>query len=452
MAWPGYVGDQYPLCVDLPQRAFLKINAKFRLLGGSTRPQSHQDPNEWEGDEEVARLTLRPESDLFKKLCNPRNPSAPDTTLGLGSGAASFSALYKAPFCSGSNRQCDSNNLLRGRVTETNRPNTIDDCLGGTSTDTNYDNESVRRILVQSTSGEALRGGELARIHTDISAFSMDDRVDFYYAADASDPHWVLITIVAPPTGDSSPLTVPYNKSPDVIFLLPKCTSPSGCKQAVRVALRSGRDPDKTSSSKARSDGNHKPESDCASELFDDVDDLVFDVLPSFRPQDMCNFQTIVTLDENLECNGQECLVDTVRVVQVTQGVFYEYLHNPCVHFLVYDDPVKVFSGAAPSKKWSATMCANKKLPSALPTCCGPLSSDRKPNGAFFSEWADVLSEYRYERITYGGNEARCSDWGERYGKLFLFLQTKYDARVCSHIKYPCTVCDPKRIGPYSMW
>ena len=47
--------------------------------------------------------------------------------------------------------------------------------------------------------------------------------------------------------------------------------------------------------------------------------DLVFPVLPSQRPQDMCDFQTLITLDENLDdCNGDAterlCLVDTVKV------------------------------------------------------------------------------------------------------------------------------------------
>ena len=50
--------------------------------------------------------------------------------------------------------------------------------------------------------------------------------------------------------------------------------------------------------------------------------DLVFDVLPSERPQDLCNFDMLVTLTDNLQCGGKECLVDTVKVVEVVSGVF----------------------------------------------------------------------------------------------------------------------------------
>ena len=68
-------------------------------------------------------------------------------------------------------------------------------------------------------------------------------------------------------------------------------------------------------------------------------------------------------------------------------------------------------------------MCADKRIASARSTCCGTYSDrgtySQHPN------WADVLSEYRGERLTYAQNEARCSDWG-------------------------LSICDPERIGPFS--
>jgi len=93
-------------------------------------------------------------------------------------------------------------------------------------------------------------------------------------------------------------------------------------------------------------DGSHKPDNDCASDSQDDADDLVFDVLPSERPQDMCNFDMHVTLTDNKQCGGKECLVDTVKVVEVVPGVFYEYIEVPCVTFPFYNDPAKMFAGA----------------------------------------------------------------------------------------------------------
>lgn len=42
----NWIGDRYPLCVDLPKHHFLKIGATFRFRGGSTLPQSHYAPGE----------------------------------------------------------------------------------------------------------------------------------------------------------------------------------------------------------------------------------------------------------------------------------------------------------------------------------------------------------------------------------------------------------------------
>lgn len=68
-------------------------------------------------------------------------------------------------------------------------------------------------------------------------------------------------------------------------------------------------------------------------------------------------------------------------------------------------------------------MCADKRIASARSTCCGTYS-DR---GSYSShpDWADVLSEYHGERLTFAQNEKRCSDWG-------------------------LSICDPERIGPFS--
>jgi len=204
--------------------------------------------------------------------------------------------------------------------------------------------------------------------------------------------------------------------------------------------LRSGRNPDENGpASKARTDGNFKPDSPCPPGDFDDADDVVFDVLPSYRNQDVCDFETIVKLDENLACQGKECRVDTVRTIEVVPGTYYEYLRpgesddkccvfhlfitsqssshiSECVYFPFYQDAAKVFAGY----NQDIAMCADKRLPSALSTCCGGYS-DRHPVDR---EWADVLSEYRGELLTYNGNSGRCTSWGR-------------------------SICDPERLGPF---
>lgn len=42
----GWIGDRYPLCVDLPRHHFLRIGAMFRFRGGNSLPQSHYAPGE----------------------------------------------------------------------------------------------------------------------------------------------------------------------------------------------------------------------------------------------------------------------------------------------------------------------------------------------------------------------------------------------------------------------
>ena len=136
--------------------------------------------------------------------------------------------------------------------------------------------------------------------------------------------------------------------------------------------------------------------------------DLSFDVLPSYRPQDLCDFRTIVTLTDNLPCTGLECISDTLGVFEVAPGVHYEYIEPKCVHMPFYDDAAKVFA------EWSnhVFMCADKRTPSAMATCVGG-SNDRHPTS---TNWADVLSNFREEKLTYAQNANRCSDWNRTVG------------------------------------
>ena len=67
-----YIGDQYPLCVDLPDRPFLRKGAKFRLLGGSKKPLWLEDDSFIETENIFQHVSLkRRTSDLYERLCNP---------------------------------------------------------------------------------------------------------------------------------------------------------------------------------------------------------------------------------------------------------------------------------------------------------------------------------------------------------------------------------------------
>ena len=212
---------------------YLYIHVSFQTaLGGSSIPVSQQDPLTWEGNQEIQRMSLNRDSSLYKKLCNPTNVPSPASTLIAGTGIAQYDSTVMAPFCEGSSSNCDSVNLLAGRISEVNRPNTIDGCSDGQDLSAEY-NESVKRIVVSSAGGADLRGGDNVKIQATVISFHKQDRVDFYYTSNVTSPNWIYITTAAPKVGESI-LTVPYKNYPDIMFTLPKCLSPSGCRHAVR--------------------------------------------------------------------------------------------------------------------------------------------------------------------------------------------------------------------------
>ena len=237
----SYVGDQYPLCSDLPEKHFLRKGATFVALGGNILPQHHLDPNYYYVDrEEIQTMTLDFEgaynsgtpSPLFEKICQSKPFQNPTSSLVAGSGFATYSSTFGAPACEGMNYKCDSGSLLVGRHTEVNGPNTIDTCDDGSSVDIEY--ESVSAIVVETVGGESfpLRGGSLVSIKATVIAYNQNDKVDYYVASDATNPVWKYITTVSPTVGEQV-VTVPYIAEPEIRIQLPPCYEDS-CTQAVR--------------------------------------------------------------------------------------------------------------------------------------------------------------------------------------------------------------------------
>jgi hypothetical protein len=58
-----------------------------------------------------------------------------------------------------------------------------------------------------------------------------------------------------------------------------------------------------------------------------------------------CQYKNTVHIDENIPCDGKECRVDTLVIVQVAPGVFYEYIRQPCVFLTFQNDAKKVVAG-----------------------------------------------------------------------------------------------------------
>ena len=65
----GYIGDLYPLCIDLPSKSFLRVGAKYRLLGSS--PRTELKARKWPVTQGTQNLLLASGSTLYDRLCKP---------------------------------------------------------------------------------------------------------------------------------------------------------------------------------------------------------------------------------------------------------------------------------------------------------------------------------------------------------------------------------------------
>lgn len=182
--------------------------------------------------------------------------SAPVTVQVQPPGAADalYDAVLKAPRCSAFSSVCDSGGLLVGRGTrgpEPNFPNTINNSCADGGSGAFHSDESNDRIRVSTLDGTDLAGGKTVRIEATVWAYSgySSDRLDLYYATNASTPVWTLITTLTPTRAGSQVLSATY-------------TLPAGSSlQAVRANFRySG------------------SASACTTGPYDDRDDLVFAV------------------------------------------------------------------------------------------------------------------------------------------------------------------------------
>ena len=84
-----------------------------------------------------------------------------------------------------------------------------------------------------------------------------------------------------------------------------------------------------------------------------------------------CQFANKVILTSNLNCSGLECGADTLRVVEVAEGIHYEYVRPACVEQAFYSDPKKVIY----KYRSSDSSCANPLLVSFGASVAGLLSA-----------------------------------------------------------------------------
>ncbi len=155
------------------------------------------------------------------------------TVVSSSAQTAIYNSTLKAPECATVGTSCDSGpSLLLGRDhiaggAEPNQPNTINNSCSDGTAGTFHSDESNDRIVVASTSGGPLTHGTTATVTATVwayQAFSYD-ALDLYYAANAANPSWVLITTIVPTKAGAQNLSATF-------------TLPTGSLQAVRAQFR----------------------------------------------------------------------------------------------------------------------------------------------------------------------------------------------------------------------
>ncbi|MEM7354061.1 MAG: M36 family metallopeptidase [Acidobacteriota bacterium] len=209
--------------------------------------------------------------------CGTAQDSVTVTVIPAGGGGAQ-DAVYNAglgvPACLAVGSSCDSTTLVDGRANlgpESNQPNTLDGCTDGTS-GTYHSDESNDRIVVTTLDGSNLTEGATVRIDATVWAWTTpsNDTLDLYFAADANNPSWTLITSLTPATAGAQTLSATY-------------TLPAGALQAVRASFR-----------------YQGSEAACASGNWTEADDLVFAV----ETASGCTVNA--DCDDGTFCNGAE--------------------------------------------------------------------------------------------------------------------------------------------------
>ena len=111
--------------------------------------------------------------------------------------------------------------------------------------------------------------------------------------------------------------------------------------------------------------------------------------------------ETVITLGSTIACVGDECNVDTMRLVQVdtNPAIYYEYIRPKCVELAFYEGGKKIVT------RWyydsrRKSMCANPSIDVAHDACC-KFPSYLRPKAYF-------QCLYDLERTTYTTAKSRC--------------------------------------------
>ena len=92
-----------------------------------------------------------------------------------------------------------------------------------------------------------------------------------------------------------------------------------------------------------------------------------------------CTRKPKIVLSSSLACIGKECSVNTLRIVEVGNGLFYEYTPPPCVFQAFYQSARMVVR----RREWWDLTCADPRTLEASAACC--------PDGSGTGTWKDEV-------------------------------------------------------------
>ncbi len=133
-------------------------------------------------------------------------PSSFTTANVCSPSSASYNATLKAPSCA-AGCGCDTVSLVRGRGTvsgnfEMNNPNTINRTCADGNAGTSRD-ESINKLLISTTDRGLIVPGKQVKLDVTVNCVNSTDKVDLYYATNASNPSWTPLatSLACPGTG-----------------------------------------------------------------------------------------------------------------------------------------------------------------------------------------------------------------------------------------------------------
>lgn len=186
-----------------------------------------------------------------------QNVRSTAVTVQPEAGNAVFDSVLGVPRCATTTNICDTGPAaVRGRGgisggAEPNAPNTLGAACGDGGSGAFHTSPSLDRLRISSSDGRWLTAGKQARVEATVWVTSTtSDRLDLFFAPDASSPAWMPLATVAPLGIGQQVLSATF-------------TLPPGTLPAIRGSWRSGGATDA-----------------CSAGATDDRDDLVFSLVP----------------------------------------------------------------------------------------------------------------------------------------------------------------------------